>query len=187
MKTRVFRLLPFVTGALLIAGIVHLAIVLLMPQIGSSHAGTRLAQQAQINAIKLLPPVRAGQDALPLPFADPALLTAICRFDLSEGPVRLRLPVGESFLSVTLLSPTGRVILSVTDKAATRRVLDMLLVTAEQQRQLEAQDPDDEPVQEIRLRMAQPAGIALIRGLAPRQADKDAVATLLARTICKPE
>ena len=187
MKARLFRFAPLAIGALLIAGIVHLAIVLLMPQIGSSHAGTRLARQAQINQLELLPPIRTGEEALPLPFADPALITAICHFDLSDAPVRLRVPVGESFLSVTLLSPTGRVILAVTDKAATRRVLDMLLVTAEQQRQLEAQDPDDEPVQEIRLRMVQPTGIALIRGLAPRQADRDAMAALLARTICKPE
>jgi uncharacterized membrane protein len=187
MKANVFRLLPFVTGAFLIAGIVHLAIVLLMPLIGSSHAGTRLAQQAQVNAMELLPPIRTGQEALPLPFADPAMITAICRFDLSDGPVRLRVPVGDSFLSITLLSPTGRVILSVTDKAATRRMLDMLLVTPEQLRQLEAQDPDDEPVQEIRLRMAQPSGVALIRGLAMRPGDKEPTAALLARAICKPE
>ena len=63
----------------------------------------------------------------------------------------------------------------------------MLLVTAEQLRQLEAQDPDDEPVQEIRLRMAQLSGVALIRGLAIRQSDKEAMAALLARAICKPE
>jgi uncharacterized membrane protein len=182
-----FRFTPFAAGALLIAGIVHLAIVLLMPQIGSSHAGTRLARNAQVNAMELLPPVRAGQEALPLPFADPALITAICRFDLSDGPVRLRVPVGESFLSVTLLSPAGRVILSVTDRAATRRMLDMLLVTQEQQRQLEAQDPDDEPVQEIRIRMAQLSGVALIRGLAMRPGDREPAAALLARAVCKPE
>ena len=115
VKAGLFRLAPFAVGALLIAGIVHLAIVLLMPQVGSSHAGTRLARKAEINTMELLPPVRAGQEALPLPFADPALITAICRFDLSDGPVRLRVPVSESFLSVTLLSPTGSVILSVTD------------------------------------------------------------------------
>ncbi len=187
MRARLLSVLPFATGAVLIAGIVHLAIVVLMPQIGSSHAGTRLARMAQVNAMELLPPIRSGQEALPLPFADPALITAICRFDLSDGPVRLRVPVGESFLSVTLLSPAGSVILSVTDKAATRRMLDMLLVTPEQLRQLEVQDPDDEPVQEIRLRMAQLTGVALVRGLATRQSDKDAMAALLARAICKPE
>jgi uncharacterized membrane protein len=187
VKAGLFRLMPFAVGALLIAGIVHLAIVLLIPYLGSSHAGNRLARLSQVNAAELLPPVRPGQEALPLPFADPALITAICRFDLSDGPVRLRVPVGESFLSVTLLSSTGRVVLSVTDRAATRRVLDMLLVTSEQQRQLEAQDPDDEPVQEIRLRMAQTTGIALVRGLAARQADRDSLTALLGRMICKPE
>jgi uncharacterized membrane protein len=187
VRAGLFRFAPLAIGALLITGIVHLAIVLLMPQIGSSHAGTRLAQQAQVNVMQLLPPIRTGQEALPLPFADPALVTAICRFDLSEGPVRLRIPVGENFLSVTLLSRTGSVILSVTDKAATRRLLDMLLVTSEQLRQLEAQDPDDEPVQEIRLRMAQLSGVALIRGLATRQSDKEPTAALLARATCKAE
>jgi uncharacterized membrane protein len=187
VKAGLFRLMPFAIGALLVAGIVHLAIVLLMPQIASSHAGTRLAVQAQVKMMELLPPIRTGQETLPLPFADPALVTAICRFDLADGPVRLRVPVGEGFLSVTLLSSTGRVTLAVTDKAATRRILDILLVTAEQQRQLEAQDPDDEPVQEIRIRMVQLAGVALVRALATRQTDKDAMAAMLARAICKPE
>jgi uncharacterized membrane protein len=187
VRASIFRIFPFLTGALLIAGIVHLAIVLLMPHLGSSHAGTRLVRQGQTNAMVVLQPVQTGTGVLPLPFADPAMITAICRFELADGPVRLRVPVGESFLSVTLLSPAGRVILSVTDKAATRRLLDILLVTPEQQRQLEAQDPDDEPVQEIRIRMAQPVGVVLVRGLASRQTDKEAMAALLARAICKPE
>ncbi len=189
MKSPFFRLLPFVIGAALIAGIVHLAIVLILPQISTSHASARLSLQAPDNALEVLQPVGTEKDAprLPLPFADPSVVTAICRFDLTNGPVRLRIPVGDNFLSVALLSPTGHVLLSITDRAATRRVLDMLLVTAEQQKQLEAQDADDEPVQEIRIRLARATGVALIRALAVRDTEKAPMATLLGRAVCKQE
>jgi uncharacterized membrane protein len=189
MRGTLFKLLPFVIGTILLAGMVHVAIVLLLPQVASSHATARLSAQASRNTLEVLQPVKPGQNdiPLPLPFADPSMVTALCRFDLSAGPVRLRLPVGEGFLSVALLSPTGHVNLSITDRAATRRILDILLVTPEQQRQLEAQDPDDEPVQEIRLRQTRTTGIALIRGLALRSVDKDNLAALLARAQCRAE
>ncbi len=186
-RQRLLRAVPLVIGAILVAGIVHLAVVLLMPQVATLHASARLAAQAPANTLELLQPTDSGQEALALPFADPSMITAVCRFDLAAGAVRVRVPVNDGFLSVSLLSPTGHVILALTDRAATRRVIDMVLVTADQQKQLEAQDPEDEPVQEIRIRLAQPSGVALIRGLALRDTEKTAMSTLLGRAICKQE
>jgi uncharacterized membrane protein len=187
MKRLFLRSAPFVVGTLLVSGIVHIAVMLLIPHVATLNASARLSAQAQINTLELLQPTETGNETLALPFADPSMVTAICRYDLSAGAVRLRLPVSESFLSVALLSTAGQVIVSLTDRAATRRVLDVLLVTPEQQRQLEAQDPDDEPVQEIRIRLAQTSGVALIRGLAQRDAEKKAMVSLLERAICKQE
>ncbi len=186
-RQRLIRAGPLVIGAILIAAIVHVAVVLLMPQVAMLHASARLAAQAPANTLELLQPTEPGQDALALPFADPSMITAVCRFDLSAGAVRLRVPVSDSFLSVSLLSPTGHVILALTDRAATRRVIDMVLVTPEQQKLLEAQDPEDEPVQEIRIRLGQATGVALIRGLALRDAEKAAMSALLGRATCKQE
>jgi uncharacterized membrane protein len=187
MMSRVFRALPYLTALLLVAGLVHVAIILLAPRVSAIHAHARMTADAQVNVLEQLPPVREGERSLPTPFADPAMVTALCRFDLTEGPVRVRVATGDTFLSVSILGPNGRVLTSMTDKAATRRQLNIVLLTAEQQRQLESQDPDDEPVQDLRIRLQETRGVALIRGLALREADKGAMAAALARTLCRQE
>jgi uncharacterized membrane protein len=187
MKRLLFRFTPFLAGAVLVGALVHLVVILLVPHVAKHHAGARLALDAAVNTLEVLQPGEQGNDGLAVPFADPSMAMAVCRFDLSSGAVRLRIPVSDNFLSVALLSPTGHVLLSLTDRAATRRVIDMLLVTPEQQKQLEAQDPEDEPVQEIRIRMAHTSGVALVRALALRDVDKTAVTALLGRGICRQE
>jgi len=177
------RYAPFALGALLVAGIVHIATILLVPQVASRNAAARLSAGAPVNAL-LAPDAATGP---PLPFADPAAVTAICRFDLDEGPLRLRVPTGEAFLSVVVLSPTGRVMLALTDRAATRRQLNIVLATPEQQRQLEAQDADDEPVQDLRVRLPQTRGVVVMRQLALREAEKRPAAAALARAACRQE
>jgi uncharacterized membrane protein len=187
MRPALFRFAPLAIGALLVAAFVHIMIILLLPRVASSTAMARLSAGASVNALELLQPVAASHETLPFPFADPAMVTALCRYDIGDGPVRLRIPTGESFLSVALLAPGGKVLLSFTDRAATRRQLNVVLVTAEQQRQLEAQDPDDEPVQELRIRLPETRGVAMIRALALREADKEALAAAMSRSSCKQE
>lgn len=186
-RTELFRFAPFLAGALIVAGIVHIAAILLMPQVATLNAAARLLAGAAPNALEVLQPALDPADPLPLPFADPAAVTALCRFDIEDGPVRLRVPTGEGFLSVVILSPTGRVLLALTDRAATRRLLNIVLATPAQQRQLEAQDPEDEPVQELRVRLGETRGVAVIRALALRESEKRAVAAALARASCRQE
>jgi uncharacterized membrane protein len=187
MRSRVSGILIFCTGALLFAAAAHLTAVLLLPHVALSGAVSRLSAGTQINAVEVFQPVRTATDALPLPFADPAMITAVCRFDISDGPVRMRIPTGEAFLSVAILSPSGQVVLALTDKAATRRLLDIVLLSATQLRQLEAKDPDDEPVRELRVRIAAPQGVAVIRSLAVRDAERDGISALLGRSSCMAE
>jgi uncharacterized membrane protein len=62
-----------------------------------------------------------------------------------------------------------------------------VLATPEQMRQIESQDPDDEPVQELRIRMGQMRGVAVVRALALRDAEKRPLAASLARATCRQE
>jgi uncharacterized membrane protein len=73
----------------------------------------------------------------------------------------------------------------LSDKVATRRTLDVVLVTDTQLRALEAQDPEDEPVQELRLRMSVPKGTVVLRAFAPRPSDADTARELLGRAQCR--
>jgi uncharacterized membrane protein len=187
VKRWLLRYAPFLLGTVLIAAIVHVAIILVLPRVASSNAAARLMSGAQANGLETLLPTTGRQDNLSLPFADPSLVTAVCRFDIAEAPLRIRVGTPEAIMSIAILSSEGRMIQAITDRAATRRQLTVVLATPEQLRQLESQDPDDEPVQEFRLRMVETSGIAVIRALALRETEKETLLASLARSTCRPE
>jgi uncharacterized membrane protein len=130
----------------------------------------------------IVPPAAPGAAATP--FADPAMATAVCAFDLTEGPFRVRAQTGETFGSLVLLSSAGVMLHGLSDKAATRRVLDVLIGTDQQMRQIEAQDSDDRPAQEIRLRIEPTRGLVAVHALVARPSDRTAVTEMLRRTQC---
>ncbi len=180
------RYAPFAAGTLLVAGIVHLSAVLLAPRMATASVAARFGY-GEVNTLQQTKPVLGPDDSLPTPFADPALLMASCPYDLAEGPVRLRLQTGDQFLSVVALSPTGRVLLALTDRAATRRSLNILLATSSQLRQLDSPDGTEEDSQELRVRIDEIRGVALIRVLALREAERVPAAAILARAVCRQE
>jgi uncharacterized membrane protein len=177
------RLVLIVFAGTLLAALAHILIIFTMPLVAPKAAVARIGANLEVNKLHLM----SASDRSAIPYADPAMATAACPFDLTDTPVRLRIITGEDFLSVVFLGESGRILTSLTDKAATRRVLDMRIVTDQQLRQLEAQDPDDEPVQEIRLSMSEPRGVAVIRVFAPRESARSAAEVLLARVVCRPD
>ncbi len=189
------RHVPFVLGALLLAGLVHGMSVLLLPYLALDAAAARLSRGAVVNRLDIVTRPDVGnrldmpQPGVPatadMPFSDPFMLSAVCRFDVSEEPLRLRIPTGDHFMSVVVITDAGRVVLGLTDKAASRRQLDMLLATPAQIRQLEAQDAEDEPVQELRVPVPTSRGLVLLKALRPLASDGESVRALLARAICR--
>lgn len=179
------RMIPFVAGTVFVAGVVHISTILLMPLVAGQTAAARLSGGAQPNALETLQ--QASGETMLVPFADPSLQTATCQYNVREAPVRLRIQTGDHFLSIVFISENGRLIYALTDKAATRKTIDILVLTESQLRQVEAQDPDDEPIQELRLRVSEPKGLAVIRAFVPRASDQQVVVALLERGVCKVE
>ena len=85
------RLPLWILGALLLGGIVHLSTVLAMPQAATQDAYSRLAPLTPANAVVPLA-APSAQDAT-MPFMDPAFAVAVCRYDLSAGPLKLSAPL----------------------------------------------------------------------------------------------
>ena len=184
MRRALTRFLPLVIGTALVGAMVHVVSVLLLPSLAQDSAVMRLGRGGAINQMEVLQP--GGGSAHEVPFADPFMQMAICRFDLGTEPVRLRIFTGDFFMSLLVMADTGRIQLGLTDKAASRRQLDVVLATPAQIRQLESQDLEDEPVQELRLRMNQPRGLVVVKALRPLASDGEAVTALLERARCEP-
>jgi uncharacterized membrane protein len=88
------RWLAVLLAGLLLGGLVHLVSVLALPRIASQDAYSRIERITPVNAVKALP--LAEPNNAPIPFMDPAFATAICRYDLSSGPIKLAVPVSQA-------------------------------------------------------------------------------------------
>ena len=111
----------------------------------------------------------AGADAAnraPMPFMDPAFASAVCRYDLSQGPLKLSVPVSRAYTSVSFYTRYDVAYYAINDRAAGRRVIELDLMTAEQHSQM----PEDEEITAAdRLIVESPTltGLIAIRALAP--------------------
>jgi uncharacterized membrane protein len=183
---RLLGALPFIFGAIIIAGIVHILSILAMPRLAPRDAYARIAEAAPLARMTLLAPIEPGKEFAP--FEDPATAAAACRYDLDRGPLRLRGPVsGEGLVALSFHGRFGDVFYSVTDRSAARNGLDILLVTADQLAAIEAYDSEDELPSELRLVAPEKLGFVILRALADQPGDMEAARARLQAIACGVE
>ena len=158
------RWLLWIAGGLVMGGIVHLATIMVLPRTATRDAYARLPPLAPVNGFAVLP--APTPEASSVPFMDPAFATAVCRYDLANGPVKLAVPVSQAYTSVTFYTRYDVAYYAINDRAAGRRVIELDLMTVEQHSQM----PEDEEITAAdRLIVESPTltGLIAIRALAP--------------------
>ncbi|WP_294540556.1 hypothetical protein [uncultured Rhodoblastus sp.] len=194
---RTLDLLPWLLAALLGGVALHLLTLLALPRLTPSSAYRRLALKTPVGQVALLP--RAAPGTGPS-FSDPFATLALCRFDLSLGPLRLRARADNDHpFSVSVRLADGTIIYSANDRQTPKGSFNILIVT---QAQADASDlqrdnagadenaaGDAGTVNEDELRLISPAkaGFALFRALSLRESDYDAAAAALASVECAVE
>ena len=73
---------------------------------------------------------------------DPAFATAVCRYDLSQGPLKLTVPVSPAYTSVSFYTRLDVAYYAINDRAAGRRVIELDLMTQAQHDLI----PEDEEI-----------------------------------------
>ncbi|MDB5656839.1 MAG: hypothetical protein JWQ94_4452 [Tardiphaga sp.] len=134
------RLMFAIVAGIVIGGIVHLVSVLALPRIATQDAYSRLASITAVNSVTALPLTEPGNALLPL--MDPAFALAVCRYDLSNGPIKLAVPVSQSYTSVSFYTRSDVAYYAINDRSAGRRVIELDLMTEAQHAEL----PEDEDV-----------------------------------------
>ena len=158
------RLFLWVLGALLLGGIVHLSTVLAMPEAATQDAYSRLAKIAPVNAVAPLAAPTASSAVMP--FMDPAFATAVCRYDLSTGPLKLSAPLSQAYTSVTFYTRNSVAYYAINDRAAGRHRIELDLMTPEQHAQVPEQE-DVTAADRLIIDSPTPTGLIVLRALAP--------------------
>ena len=178
------RWLLWLLAGVLLGGVVHLVAVLALPATATQDAYSRLLPLTKINTVAEMPEPTPENEIMP--FLDPAITTAICRYDLSSGPIKLSLPVSPAYTSVSFYTRRGVAYYAINDRAAGRRKIELQLMTAEQRADL----PEDEEVTAAdRLIVESPGteGLILMKALAAEPGLLPAARAVLAGATCQPE
>ena len=112
------------------AGIVHIAVLLLLPLFSERDAWSRLAAAADLYVMT----AADGSDGSrprsrrPIRF----FRASACRFDLQDGPVRLKADGTVPFWSASIYDRGGQNVYNFNDRTAAGGALDFVIVTPAQ-------------------------------------------------------
>jgi uncharacterized membrane protein len=175
------RTLLFAIGGLLLGGIIHIAIVFLVPYYAPNDAWAQVRGLGRDRQFHTLPAAEAGAE--PIASLDPRMLHAICRFDLASGPLRVRAEFSDEFWSVAVFDRRGRNVYSLNDRAVERSRLDMAILTPVQMAQLR-QDPPASLETAIVLELPIDSGFVLLRAFVPNGSLLPSVSSALQGADC---
>lgn len=117
----------FFPAAFLLAGVIHVVAVLGMPHLAPRSAWERLSALADSNEMLILP--AAGPEHQSLPLMAPDVRYAVCRFDISEGPVRVSTPILEDFWIVAFYTPDGQNFYTISGGELKRDKIEFVIST----------------------------------------------------------
>jgi uncharacterized membrane protein len=163
------------------AGIVHIAILLLLPALSDRDAWSRLAAAGDLYSF-----VRLGGEPGSAPVvtsADPHFEAMACRFDLSEGAAHVQAEGRTPFWSISVYNRAGQNIYSFNDRTATDGILDLVLATPAQVIALRRSLPPDLE-QSIIVEVGSSDGIVVLRGFIPDESWRDRVDDYLTGAQC---
>ncbi|MEZ5816289.1 MAG: DUF1254 domain-containing protein [Hyphomicrobiaceae bacterium] len=91
--------------ALVAGGIIHISATMALPQLAKASAFQRLSQSLPVNRMRILPPVDAKSQ--PLPYLGPDVRLAVCQFDVSDGPVAVKVALPDPGWMLGLYTTSG--------------------------------------------------------------------------------
>ena len=112
------------------AGIVHIAVLLLVPTFTEQNAWSRLADSSDLYQV-----TRVDAGGTPIPMSgsiDPLFQAAACRFDLADGVLHVHAEGRVPFWSVSVYNRSGHTIFSFNDRTAASGALDIVVLTSAQ-------------------------------------------------------
>lgn len=180
MRLRMPRFI--LTLALVLAGIVHISAVLALPWIAPLNAWSRLAAFTPTNAMVVLPAATPWRQAMPL--MAPDIRYAVCRYDIADGPVRLKARVLDDPWSIAFYDEQGNNFYTL--RGSDMRRTDMNIVIARAEDRIPEASADAPEAQDEIILVTSPvtSGIVMIRAPLPGPSYAERAESALADASC---
>ena len=176
------------------AGLVHIAVIVSMPDVAGRNGWSRLAELGKPDALVRVEAldsdpesVLASKDAPAGDFAfvDPAFVTAGCRFSLVDGPVRIYARQNDpAFWSASIYNRRGDNLYSINDRSAVDNAFDLLVGTADQL--VDKSALADAPETQIPVAVEMSEGYMTIRVLVDEESKRPQVDAFVSSMQCVP-
>lgn len=175
MKHFLLRFLYAITLGLLGAGIVHIAIILLVP----GYAAETLWQRVEkLGAPSSFHSLEGANWAVR---SDPLIRSAACRFDLTDGPVHISAIGKVPFWSLAIYNHKGDITFSLNDQVSA--ATDLLIVSPLQKILLEQATPQ-QLEQSVLITQTLDEGVVVLRAFEPDKTWSDEVAEFMKSAEC---
>jgi len=174
----------YIALCVVLAGLIHVIAVLTLPVLAPRDAHARLTALGPANTMIQLPPPAPGRQVMPL--MAPDVRYAFCRYDLSNGPVRLKARIADGNWLIAFYTPLGENYYTVVGGDMKRPDVD-LIVAKEDQTVAEVGVDSPEAFDDVVV-VSSPVeeGIALIRAPLTGQSRSTEAERALKATFCGP-
>jgi uncharacterized membrane protein len=172
------RLLLWTIAGAFIAVAVHLGTIVVLPHLAGRDAWRRLDGIAADGAFHLLP---AGDAILPMP--DPAMVMAVCRYDLDKAPLHVRVPASLGFLAVSFYTPDGLNYYALHDRAVAGSAIELTVYTEAQLSDVRSREGPD-TAESLRIEAPRKSGLVTIRALARNASETPSLEALIGKASC---
>lgn len=120
----------YIALGIVLAGLIHVLAVLTLPMLAPRDAHARLAALGPANTMIQLPAPAPGRQVMPM--MAPDVRYALCRYNLSEGPVRLRARIADGLGLIAFYTPLGENYYTVVGADMKHPEVDLIISTADQ-------------------------------------------------------
>lgn len=120
----------YIALGVVLAGLIHVVAVLTLPLLAPRDAQARLAALGPANTMIQLPASAPGRQVMPL--MAPDIRYAVCRYDLSKGPVRLKAHIADGLWLIAFYTPLGENFYAVVGADLKKPDVDLIIATTDQ-------------------------------------------------------
>lgn len=164
---------------LILAGIIHIMIILLIPTFGTKDASDQLSQSNDLWEFVTL----SSEGAANIVDIDPFFEIGACRFDLGEDSLLVTGPATDAHWSASVFTEDGKILYSMNKRTAIENKLSILVVNAIQMSNLREIQPEEIETS-ILVESRNNKGFLVLRVLSPDGSWKSGIAAFLDGVQC---